>query len=210
MSYGSGIRVSPDAGLLLCNMAPALITLDDGVSTNEARIWDRARALYRSMLSRPEDQGALEAAISQQSSNQLLATLTEEEARHREKSSTKVMESVSQQLVIVRTFGQVAEIFVASHPNVSALIWGSLRFMMEIIVSSSKILEAAISSMKTIQQRLPALLQLRTIFPKAAQLGMAIEELCVDIIKFCCTTVKVLREGAASMYLTLYEIIERN
>jgi folylpolyglutamate synthase/dihydropteroate synthase len=96
--------------------------------TEFEQIWRAALEGYLASL-KPKEIHKIEAVTSQQS---LLEQAKELQKRYGERRITRRLEQVNPFLKTLHSFSEVVKIFLQSDPTVSALVWGSIYFVLEV------------------------------------------------------------------------------
>jgi hypothetical protein len=102
------------------------------MNTEFEQIWVAALERYLASL-RPREILKIEAVTSQQS---LLERAKELQKRYGERRITRRLEQVNPFLTTLHSFSEVVKVFLQSDPTVSALVWGSICFVLEVGVMS--------------------------------------------------------------------------
>lgn len=109
------------------------------MNTEFEKIWVAALERYLASL-KPKEIQKIEAVTSQQS---LLERAKELQKRYGERRITRRLEQVDPFLKTLHSFSEVVKIFLQSNPTVSALVWGSIYFVLEVGVMSRALLRPA-------------------------------------------------------------------
>ena len=102
------------------------------MTTEFEQIWVAALERYLASL-KPKEIRKIEAVTSQQS---LLERAKELQKRYGERRITRRLEQVNPFLTTLHSFSEVVKVFLQSNPTVSALVWGSICFVLEVGVMS--------------------------------------------------------------------------
>jgi hypothetical protein len=98
------------------------------MNTEIEQIWAAALGRYRASL-KPKEIQKIEAVTSHQS---LLERAKELQKRYSERRITQRLEQVNPFFKTLHSFSEVVKIFLQSDPTVSALVWGSIYFVLEV------------------------------------------------------------------------------
>jgi len=102
------------------------------MNTKFEQIWAVALERYLASL-KPKEIQKIEAVTSQQL---LLERVKELQKRYGERRITRRLEQVNPFLKTLHSFSEIVKIFLQSNPTISALVWGSIYFVLEVGVMS--------------------------------------------------------------------------
>ncbi|OAA55172.1 Ankyrin repeat-containing domain protein [Cordyceps fumosorosea ARSEF 2679] len=95
----------------------------------------------------------------------------------------------------VQTFSSVVETFVASHPEIAALVWGSFKMTMLIAVNFTSYFEALSSLFMTVKNQCPLFAEYQALYPTSTRLQTALCDFHAAIIRCCKHVVEVLQRS---------------
>ncbi|GAW26453.1 hypothetical protein SAMD00023353_3200910 [Rosellinia necatrix] len=85
----------------------------------------------------------------------------------------------------VRDFCTVVDVFVSSHPEVAALVWGSVKLTMQIIVNYTSYFEATSELFMRIGRLCPLFTEYQALYPASQRLQDALSDFHAAIIRCC-------------------------
>jgi hypothetical protein len=91
-------------------------------------IWNQAKEQYTSSL-KPKE---LERLASISSKDQLLTETRHLQIRYSERRSSRSLERIYPFLADVESFSEVIAVFVSSDPKITAIVWGSICFILKV------------------------------------------------------------------------------
>ncbi len=111
--------------------------LSGSSATNTSSIWHDAMTLYIKQLPDEDQQSIVstkdDSALTAQSIETLITPLI---AKHKDGAVMKLLMKLGPTLQHIRSFATVVDVAVQSHPNVTCLIWGGVRLILEVCSKS--------------------------------------------------------------------------
>ncbi|KAJ3957877.1 hypothetical protein N0V92_005554 [Colletotrichum tropicale] len=96
-------------------------------------------------------------------------------------------------LQIVQSFGQVVDTYVSSHPEVAALIWGSVKLTLVVLINFTSYFQKFTDLLRGFDHLIPQLTAYEKLFPNSDRLRTSICDLQTAIIICCTQVVKLTR-----------------
>lgn len=106
-----------------------------------------------------------------------------------------VSNRLSTVLESVQAFAGVVGTFVSSHPEIAALVWGSVKLTMLIAVNFVSYFEALSSIFMTVGRQCPRFAEYQALYPASTRLQGALCDFHASIIRCCKHVVKVLQRS---------------
>ncbi|KAM3431877.1 hypothetical protein NHJ13734_007105 [Beauveria thailandica] len=106
-----------------------------------------------------------------------------------------VSSRLSTVLQSVQAFSGVVGTFVSAHPEIAALVWGSVKLTMLIAVNFASYFEALSSLFMTVSRQCPRFAEYQALYPASTRLQRALCDFHASIIRCCKHVVKVLQRS---------------
>lgn len=129
--------------------------------------------------------------------------------KYRKKSISRALEGLEPLMGNLRSFNGVVDTMVQSNPQIASLVWGSIKFALEVCLFLSCLSEADTSlqlalrvngavervaaGLKEIGESLPRLEEYKELFPNAPRVSASLAELYESIVSFCIFSIKFLK-----------------
>ncbi|XWX00732.1 hypothetical protein V2A60_008753 [Cordyceps javanica] len=96
-------------------------------------------------------------------------------------------------LQCVQAFSTVVETFVSSHPDVAALVWGSIKLTMLLAVNYTSYFETISAIFMAFSKQCPRFSEYQALYPTSARLRKALCDFNASIIHCCKHVIEVIR-----------------
>ncbi|KAI1404230.1 ankyrin repeat-containing domain protein [Hypoxylon fuscum] len=115
----------------------------------------------------------------------ILVFTAELDAANRERKGRSVATRLHLLLLSVRDFCSVIDTVVSSHPEIAALIWGSVKLTMQVIVNYTSYYEAVSDLFMRLGKLCPVFAEYQTLFRNSRLLRQSLSDFHASIIRCC-------------------------
>ncbi|KAJ3537024.1 hypothetical protein NM208_g6478 [Fusarium decemcellulare] len=115
------------------------------------------------------------------------------DAKRRTMKGRSIASRLHSVLQCVRDFSTVVDTFVSSHPDVAALVWGSVKLTMLVSINFFSYFEAMSELFISLGRACPQFSEYQLLFPDSKRVQRALCDFHAAIIRCCCHIVGVLR-----------------
>ncbi|KAI1329398.1 ankyrin repeat-containing domain protein [Xylariaceae sp. FL0255] len=134
-----------------------------------------------------------------------IMTFTAElDARNRSRRGHSVGSRVFTVLRSVRDFCAIADVYVSSNPQIAALVWGSVRLTMHIILAHTSYYEAVCGLMMQIGNYCPVLDEYVLLYKESKQLQRSVSDFHACIIRCCHHILEAMSRGWVTQVLQAF------
>ncbi|KAI0006553.1 hypothetical protein F4779DRAFT_557782 [Xylariaceae sp. FL0662B] len=136
----------------------------------------------------------------------------------RSRKGSSVSSKLHRVLLSVRNFcslisgprpGGVIDTFVSSHPEIAALVWGSVKLTMLIILNYTSYYGAVADLFMRLGKLCPVFAEYQILFPSSTRLQLSLSEFHAAIVRCCKHVVEVVRRPWHGQFLTLLKSFEQ-
>ncbi|RYP93380.1 hypothetical protein DL770_000423 [Monosporascus sp. CRB-9-2] len=96
-------------------------------------------------------------------------------------------------LLSVQSFCSVVDTFVASHPEIAALVWGSVKLTMQIIVNYASYYEAVSELFMKLGKLCPVFAEYHALYPSSKRLQRSLISFHASIVRCCSHVVEAMK-----------------
>ncbi|RYP28744.1 hypothetical protein DL767_007087 [Monosporascus sp. MG133] len=96
-------------------------------------------------------------------------------------------------LLSVQNFCSVVDTFVASHPEIAALVWGSVKLTMQIIVNYTSYYEAVSDLFMKLGKLCPVFAEYHALYPSSKRLQQSLISFHASIVRCCSHVVEAMK-----------------
>ncbi|KAK4172309.1 hypothetical protein QBC36DRAFT_294484 [Triangularia setosa] len=112
---------------------------------------------------------------------------------HQLKKGRGIANRLSSVLQSVQIFSTVVDTFVSSHPEIAALVWGSIKYTMIIAVNYTSYFEALSGLFMAFSNQCPRFAEYQALYPASTRLQKALCDFHASIIRCCKHVVEVIQ-----------------
>jgi hypothetical protein len=172
---------------------------------NHNNIWQTVFQRCKNQLS-TQDLAAIRRVRTYEDLNNAVVGFRE---KYRKKTISRALEGLEPLMGNLRSFNGVVDTLVQSNPQIAALVWGSIKFALEVCLllpyscQTNTVIQLALrvngavervaAGLKEIGDSLPRLEEYKALFPNAPRVSTSLAELYESIVSFCIFSIKFLK-----------------
>ncbi|KAF4999296.1 hypothetical protein FDECE_11542 [Fusarium decemcellulare] len=147
---------------------------------------------FRSILT-DQERNDLDKVKGVPATDDVLIFTAQLDAKRRTMKGRSIASRLHSVLQCVRDFSTVVDTFVSSHPDVAALVWGSVKLTMLVSINFLSYFEAMSELFMDLGRACPQFSEYQLPFPDSKRVQRALCDFHAAIIRCCCHIVLVLR-----------------
>ncbi|KAI0803901.1 hypothetical protein GGR55DRAFT_691487 [Xylaria sp. FL0064] len=140
-----------------------------------------------------DQQASLSSIKSVPDAGAILVFTAELDLANRDRKGRSIGSRLYTVLSSVRNFCAVFDVFVSSHPEVAALVWGSVKLTMQIIVNLTSYFEATSELFMRLGHLCPLYAEYQALYPSSQRLQESLSNFHASIIRCCKHVVQATR-----------------
>ncbi|KAH8893514.1 hypothetical protein GQ53DRAFT_780886 [Thozetella sp. PMI_491] len=140
----------------------------------------------------------------------VLVFTAELDSRNRNRRGRSIASNLFSTLQCVRDFSAVIDTFVSSHPEVAALVWGSVRLTMVLIVNFASYYEAVAKLFMEFGHLCPRFAEYQALYPNSARLQKTLCDFHASLVRCCKHVIEAIqRPWRKQLFHALWESFEQ-